>query len=307
MTRKLFCLLALAALLTLPAVALADGGADDAAYAQAAQALQQQGLRTGADTALTEGRGMAAAGELGLLAEGEPVPLAQLGAQALLEQQSRAQEAEDAARARQRRSSYLTVYDGAMAEKALTVRAAGRSDAAALRTLPAGKVAQLLDVTEEGWFRISFAGTEGYVPAHSCRGVAYDDYKNTPAARDLRAELLAFARTWLGTPYVYGGSSRSGTDCSGFTMQCFAAVGIPLGHGARSQYAAATPVTTAQRRAGDLVFFSAPGQSGIAHVGIYLGGGQFIHASSSRGVVIDSIGGDYFGRYYCGAGRLLHE
>ena len=110
------------------------------------------------------------------------------------------------------------------------------------------------------------------------------------------------AKSFLGTPYVYGGSSYSGTDCSGFTMSVFAAFGYSLYHGASDQYAQSTPVSSAEREAGDLVFFNTEG--GISHVGLYIGGGCFIHASSSRGVTVDSLSG-YYADCYVGAGRLL--
>ena len=135
----------------------------------------------------------------------------------------------------------------------------------------------------------------------------YDDYRGTAAAMDVTASLLRYARTWIGTPYGYGGASQSGTDCSGFTMAVFGKYGYSLSHGARSQYAAGTPVTVAQRQAGDLVFFSGPGSSLIEHVGIYLGSGLFIHASTSQGVVIDNIYDSYYGTYYYGAARVIFE
>ena len=305
MIRKRICLLLACSALWGCLVVAHAADVDTAAYDRAAELLSENGIAPTAETALTQGRGMAAAEELGLLAEGEPVMLSQLGALALVEQQARQQAAADAAHEELLRSAYLALYDGVVLERSTTLRSAPHGDASALRTLAAGKAAQLRDITEDGWYKITFAGTTGYVSADACRGVDYDDYKNTPAARDLTAELLAHARTWLGTPYVYGGASKSGTDCSGFTMRCFAAVGCSLSHGARSQYAAAKPVTVAQRKAGDLVFFTGPGQSGITHVGIYLGSGRFIHASTSRGVTIDNIDGPYFSRYYVGAGRIL--
>ena len=117
-------------------------------------------------------------------------------------------------------------------------------------------------------------------------------------------DLVGEARQWLGTPYRYGGTSYSGIDCSGFTMKVFAQFGISLPHGASDQYALCTPVTTAERAPGDLVFFNTSGR-GIGHVGIYLGGGQFIHASTSRGVVISSLYESYYANTYLYAGRII--
>ena len=116
--------------------------------------------------------------------------------------------------------------------------------------------------------------------------------------------IVTEAQKYLGTPYVYGGSSASGFDCSGFTMYIFSQVGISLPHGATSQYRMCRSVTTAERAPGDLVFF-ATGGSGIGHVGIYLGGGQFIHSSTSSGVIISSLYESYYARTYLYAARLI--
>ena len=106
--------------------------------------------------------------------------------------------------------------------------------------------------------------------------------------------------SFLGTPYVYGGASRSGTDCSGLTMQLFGYYGISLGHGCVSQYYASQPISRSELQPGDLVFF----YEGIGHVGIYIGGGQFIHASD-YGVVVASLYTSYWSACYYGAGRIL--
>lgn len=309
MSRKFTCLLLAVFLLicSLVVVYASEQQEQQEAYEQAAAVLTEAGVAPHAATALTTGRGMSLAVELGILERRSTTPLFRLSTQALQEQQELSLAAEQERLAQERRLAYLALYDGVMMENDSAVCAEADGSSAVVRTLNAGKVAKLLDITDNGWYHIRFAGISGFVRAEDCRGVRYADYDGSAATRDLIEELIGYAYTWLGTPYVYGGSSYSGTDCSGFTMRCFGAVGYSLSHGARDQYRRATPVTTAQRDVGDLVFFSGPGSDLIEHVGIYLGNGRFIHASTSRGVTIDSVYGPYFSDYYYGAARLIFE
>jgi cell wall-associated NlpC family hydrolase len=120
---------------------------------------------------------------------------------------------------------------------------------------------------------------------------------DAPAAR--YGHVVGIALQYLGVPYVWGGSSPStGFDCSGFTSYVFAQVGVYLPHHAASQYGMGTPVAYEQLAPGDLVFFS-----GLGHVGIYIGGGQFVHAPHTGDVVRISSLGERSGSYV-GARRL---
>ncbi len=85
---------------------------------------------------------------------------------------------------------------------------------------------------------------------------------------------------YLGVPYVWGGASPGGFDCSGFVMFVYAQMGVSLPHHAADQYNYGTPVSRDQLEPGDLVFFD-----GLGHVGIYIGGGQFVHAPHTGDVV----------------------
>lgn len=96
-----------------------------------------------------------------------------------------------------------------------------------------------------------------------------------PARADSGSAVVAEAKTWLGVPYVYGGASRSGVDCSGLTQQVYAAFGVSLPHNAAAQFGHGTPVSSPGP--GDLVFGDFTG-GGIGHVGIATGGGQMINA-----------------------------
>lgn len=110
---------------------------------------------------------------------------------------------------------------------------------------------------------------------------------------------------WYGTPYVYGGSTRNGTDCSGFTQSVYRTVGIEIPRRASRQAAAARNVSRGSLRPGDLVFFNTSG-SGISHVGIYLGDGNFAHAATSRGVVRESLSHPYYTTRFVQGGRFLN-
>lgn len=111
------------------------------------------------------------------------------------------------------------------------------------------------------------------------------------------------AKSWLGTPYLYGGSSKSGTDCSGFVMQIYKEVrGMSLPHKASLMYDMGDKVSRNQLEEGDLVFFGSVWD--IDHVGIYLSGDRFVHASSSKGVIITPMDNVYWKKRYQGARRL---
>ncbi|WP_340020711.1 C40 family peptidase [Paenibacillus sp. FSL K6-1096] len=108
----------------------------------------------------------------------------------------------------------------------------------------------------------------------------------------------------IGTKYVSGGTTTNGFDCSGFTMYVFDKIGINLPHQSGSQYQMGSAVSRDELRAGDLVFFNTNGR-GVSHVGIYVGDGDFAHASSSRGVTISSLSDSYYVNRYIGAKRIM--
>jgi cell wall-associated NlpC family hydrolase len=118
----------------------------------------------------------------------------------------------------------------------------------------------------------------------------------------IAVSLTRSAMRFIGTPYVFGGTSPSGFDCSGYVQHVFAMLGIHLPRTADAQYYAGGRITNGIR-VGDLVFFEtyAPGPS---HVGIYIGNGKFIH-SSSHGVRVSRIRDSYWAARYLGAKRFV--
>ena len=117
--------------------------------------------------------------------------------------------------------------------------------------------------------------------------------------------ILKAAFNLLGVPYVFGGMSPGGFDCSGFVCYVFGKAGISLPRMADTQYEAVTRIPKGNLRTGDLVFFETycPGAS---HVGIYVGDGKFIHASCSKGISVAEVFTGYWGERYLGAGRVYN-
>ena len=112
--------------------------------------------------------------------------------------------------------------------------------------------------------------------------------------------VVGVAMQYLGTPYVWGGASPGGFDCSGLVMYAYAQVGVSLPHSSYAQYGMGVPVSYDQLQPGDLVFFS-----GLGHVGIYICGGQFIHAPHTGDVVKISAMSGWYSSSYVGARRIL--
>jgi cell wall-associated NlpC family hydrolase len=112
------------------------------------------------------------------------------------------------------------------------------------------------------------------------------------------------AYSWLAVPYQYGGSSRSGTDCSGFTLRVYEEAGILLPRSSREQFFIGRSVRQEDLVPGDLVFFNTVGND-VSHVGLYVGKGMMIHASSTYGVITQDLSDAYYARTFVGARRIF--
>lgn len=182
---------------------------------------------------------------------------------------------------------------------------------------------------ENGWSKVKVNGKEGYISSsllsekkkETSRSLetprtktSENSSENTKTSQEKEttttvpvsgkgATVVETAKKYIGCSYVYGASGPSSFDCSGFTSYVFKQHGISLNRTAAGQYSNGVAVSRDQLQPGDLVMF---GKSGINHVGIYIGGGQIVHAANkSRGVTTDTINSGYYNNNYVGARRVM--
>lgn len=175
---------------------------------------------------------------------------------------------------------------------------------------------------ENGWSKVKVNGNEGYISSSllSTEKQETSRSQSTPRTQTTQstttttenttvpssgkgATVVETAKNYIGCSYVYGASGPSSFDCSGFTSYVFKLHGVSLNRTAAGQYSNGVAVSRDQLQPGDLVMF---GKSGINHVGIYIGGGQIVHAAnSSRGVTTDTINSGYYNNNYVGARRVI--
>lgn len=128
---------------------------------------------------------------------------------------------------------------------------------------------------------------------------------STAAVSKSGNSLISYAYKFIGKPYVWGAEGPKSFDCSGFTQYVYKAFGVSLPHYTGSQIGKGSSVSRSNLSQGDLVFFNTDGSS-VSHVGIYIGDGEFIHASSgSRKVTVSNLGQSYYNSKYVGARRIL--
>ena len=162
---------------------------------------------------------------------------------------------------------------------------------------------------------IVVAADQPDTPAQPSQEIALDLGTNTPNQTDPCATLSQksplldsvcdVATSFLGTPYRWGGTTPKAFDCSGFVRYVYAELGIMLPRTAREQFKVGQRVTGALLQAGDLVFFDMM-KGYVSHVGMYLGGGRFIHASTPRtGVRISHLSEPAYRRHLVGARRYV--
>lgn len=157
--------------------------------------------------------------------------------------------------------------------------------------------------TVGSWYGVLMVdGSTGWVDSSSL-GISDLNVVANGSLGDGGIPLIQHALTYLGIPYVWGGASRAGTDCSGFVKQVFNRFGVALPRTAREQALVGAPVSTDQLAPGDRLYFRFKGGA-IDHTGIYMGNGNFVHSSSSRGGVgIDQLFTPRYQNAFVGARR----
>lgn len=196
-------------------------------------------------------------------------------------------------------------YYGRINARGVNVRAEGNLDAEIVNNLGLNSGVTVVGI-ENGWYKITGQYGDGYVRSDYIS--LTNETPLTPGASVGASNIVDFARQFLGTGYAYGGAAPGGFDCSGFTMYVYKQFGVSLPHTATGQWQSGlgTKVySLGELQPGDLVFFNDPSRNAgkaCSHAGIYVGGGQMIHSSSSRsgGVIYSDLTDGYYNTYFVG-------
>ena len=196
-------------------------------------------------------------------------------------------------------------YYGRINARGVNVRAEGNLQAEIVNNLGLNSGVTVVGI-ENGWYKITGQYGDGYVRSDYIS--LTNETPLTPGASVGDSSIVDFARQYLGTRYSYGGAAPGGFDCSGFTMYVYKQFGVSLPHTATGQWQSGlgTKVySLGELQPGDLVFFNDPARNAgkaCSHAGIYVGGGQMIHSSSSRsgGVIYSDLTDGYYNTYFVG-------
>lgn len=191
-----------------------------------------------------------------------------------------------------------------------------------LRSAPGGTIlsniphntALKLEGLSDGWYKVTYGGKTGYVSSDyivltdAVSASTSEEAEVASAAASSSAigsDIVAYAKNFLGCKYVYGANGPNTFDCSGFTKYIMAHFGYTLNRTASAQLSNGSSVSCSNLQPGDLVFFKNNTSKAASHVGIYVGSGKFIHASSTgRTVMISSLSSGWYKGIYVGARRI---
>lgn len=180
--------------------------------------------------------------------------------------------------------------------KGLKVRSQPNTECRVITMIPIDEELEVEEIMDNGWIKFLLDDEEAYVSGEYVdvkerleKAVTLTELQYGNGVSNVRVDLVQYAKQFVGNPYVWGGVSLTkGADCSGFTLSIFKKYGILLPHHAASQAKMGTKVSLKDALPGDLVFYAKDGA--INHVGIYIGGGQVLHASSPKtGIKISNV------------------
>ena len=158
------------------------------------------------------------------------------------------------------------------------------------------------------WYGINYMGSTAFISSWDVDIPSFVELPQTrlPGSQTIADEIIELAMQYLGTRYAWGGNGPNSFDCSGFMVYILRPFGITVNRRSADMALNGHYVPRHALEPGDLVFFATTGGSRISHVGMYIGGGDFIHSSSWRsGVTIDSLYHSYYARTYATARRVL--
>ena len=200
----------------------------------------------------------------------------------------------------------VVLYATVTSTNGINLRAESSLDGAIVSKIAHNEIVDVTEILANGWVAVSYGGKTGFVSSEFVNITL-----GVKPNRSIGLDVVDYAKKFLGVRYVYGGTNlKSGVDCSGYTMSIYKNFGITLNRTSRDQSRNGVAVGRNELRPGDLVFFDTNGSNNgaISHVGIYIGDGKFIHASSGREncVKIDVITeGTYYRQFVC-ARRVIN-
>ena len=213
--------------------------------------------------------------------------------------------------------TYLTLNSGdgftvtemedtaAVVTSAVHMRTGPSTSYTSLRVLGSGTQVTITGSTGS-WYRVSYNGSTGYIYKTYLSTSVSSSSGSTSSGTSAGQALVEEGKKYLGVPYVWGGTSPSGFDCSGFVYYVYKQCGYSITRTATAQNSDGYYVSRSDLQPGDIVIFYNSAMTSIGHSGIYIGDGQFIHASSGSGkVIISSLSSTYYNTHYYSARRVV--
>lgn len=199
----------------------------------------------------------------------------------------------------------IKVKIGTVTVDILNVRSGTSTDTKKLGKLSFGTKIEIFSEIE-GWYEINFESQKAYIKSDYVNVIELNAAELS-TEQNIGLSIVDYARKFIGTPYMYGGSSPSGFDCSGYVKYIMENFGVDMPRTSTDQYSIGVRVNKSELLPGDLVFFKYNANSyRLSHVGIYVGNGNFIHSPvPGQSVKISPLDTGYFSYYYYGATRVL--